>query len=151
MDTIIGALVIIFGYDIWFYYSHVLLHTRYLYKYHKKHHEHIHPTATTSYYGHISEDIVSFISIMLTFLIFYPNISILSTTIGAIYTGCRGLAQHEPRFVNHPILKYLCDDHHLLHHKHFTGNYGAKWIDWLHGTTINKINIINTTFNKKNA
>jgi sterol desaturase/sphingolipid hydroxylase (fatty acid hydroxylase superfamily) len=34
---IFGLLII--SYDIWFYISHLILHTKYLYKYHKEHHK----------------------------------------------------------------------------------------------------------------
>jgi lathosterol oxidase len=50
-----SIIISILSYDIWFYISHVLLHTKFLYKYHKEHHVNTKPRFLDTYVGHILE------------------------------------------------------------------------------------------------
>ena len=48
----LNILLSIICYDIWFYLSHILLHKRRFYHYHKEHHEYPVPTFLETYKGH---------------------------------------------------------------------------------------------------
>jgi len=49
---LIQFLLHIVGYDIWFYLSHLALHTRALWWIHRVHHERVDPVWTDTYHGH---------------------------------------------------------------------------------------------------
>jgi len=118
----------ILGYDIWFYISHILLHTKYLWKYHKIHHKIIHPKFTDTYTGHILEGPFQSLGFLLPLLFF--NFDLLQFAIGLFIVNLRGMLRHDDRTI------WLIGNHHLLHHEYFNVNYGEYWIDNLFGTLI---------------
>lgn len=118
----------ILGYDIWFYISHILLHTRPLWKYHKIHHEIIHPKFTDTYKGHFLEGPFQSLGFLLPYLAY--NIDPLQFLLAFIFVNLRGMARHDDRTV------WLIGNHHLLHHQYFNSNYGEYWLDKLFGTSI---------------
>jgi lathosterol oxidase len=132
MDTttlIICALHIL-GYDIWFYISHILLHSKYFWKYHEIHHRIIYPKYTDTYKGHFLEGPFQSIGFLLP-LCFY-KFNWIAFLISGILVNIRGMARHDYRTV------WLIGDHHLLHHRYFNCNYGEYWIDRLFGTARQK-------------
>ena len=135
LDLIVIMLILllhILGYDIWFYLSHILLHTNYLWKYHKIHHEIIRPKFTDTYTGHFLEGPFQSIGFLLP-VIFY-RIDFIQAGIALILVNLRGMMRHDDRTV------WLIGNHHLLHHLYFNCNYGEYWLDTLFGTSIqNKI------------
>ena len=118
----------ILGYDIWFYISHILLHSKLLWKYHKIHHEIIHPKFTDTYKGHILEGPFQSIGFLLPLFIY--NFELISFLLALIFVNIRGMARHDNRTV------WIIGNHHLLHHIYFNSNYGEYWLDKLFGTSI---------------
>ena len=118
----------ILGYDIWFYISHILLHSRLLWKYHKVHHEIIHPKFTDTYKGHWIEGPFQSLGFLLP-IAFY-DFHLLSFILALLFVNIRGLMRHDDRTV------WLIGNHHLLHHKFFNYNFGEYWLDNLFNTSV---------------
>jgi len=110
-------------YDGWFYLSHVVLHTHALRPYHAIHHRHETPTMWQTYKGHWIEGPFQGLGLLIPFP--YPCWQFLAAFI---FVNVRGIMRHDERFV------WLIGNHHLLHHKFPTYNYGEYWIDTLCGT-----------------
>jgi lathosterol oxidase len=118
----------VISYDIWFYISHVLLHSKYLYKYHKEHHYKIVPQFLDTYAGHRLEGPFQGVGMFFPFAVltytYYDILLIL------FLLNLRGMMRHDERCV------FLIGNHHLLHHRYPNYNYGEYWIDWLFGTLL---------------
>ena len=115
------------GYDIWFYTSHRLLHTKYFWWIHKIHHEKRYPTIWDTNHAHWSEGMIQSLGILLPFLFYHPVWT--EFIIACIFTNIRGHARHDPRQT------WLIGNHHLLHHELGNVNYGDYYMDYLFGTT----------------
>lgn len=116
----------ILSYDIWFYISHILLHTGIGYTYHKEHHSKSIPTFLDTYVGHILEGPFQGIGMFLPCIFWeYSNFDIL---LLLFLLNIRGMMRHDERFV------FLIGNHHLLHHKYPQYNFGEYWIDSICGT-----------------
>ncbi len=113
--------------DIFFYFTHYLLHNKYLYIFHKKHHEIKEPIGMTALYAHIVDYYFSnLIPVLLPMVILSSTyvtihlwifLSILSTIIES-HTSYENLSNF-----------------HLNHHKYFNYNYGVGGkLDKLLGT-----------------
>jgi lathosterol oxidase len=118
----------ILGYDIWFYISHILLHTKLLWRFHKIHHEIIHPKFTDTYKGHWIEGPFQSLGFLLP--IIFQNFDLASFIFALIFVNLRGMARHDDRTI------WLIGNHHLLHHIYFNCNYGEYWLDKLFGTSV---------------
>jgi len=119
-------IVSVISYDIWFYISHVLLHTQPLYKYHKEHHSKIVPEYYDTYVGHILEGPFQGMGMFIPFLVW--EYSMYDIFVILFLLNIRGMMRHDERFV------FLIGNHHLLHHRYPTYNFGEYWIDYLCGT-----------------
>jgi lathosterol oxidase len=126
----INILASILCYDIWFYISHILLHQKWLYKYHKEHHLKIVPTYRDTYVGHRFEGIFQGVGTFFPFL--FLSYNVYDVGIILLFLNARGMMRHDERFI------FLIGNHHLLHHRYPTYNYGEYWIDYLCGTLINR-------------
>lgn len=109
------TLNIIFG-EIWFYCFHRLLHNKYLYKFHKKHHELVKPIGIYALYAHpVDAIIVNMGSIYLLHYIF--RFSIFQVyLVGSIATMNTIINSHSGR-------KY---EFHQKHHEKFNCNFGLN-------------------------
>lgn len=117
----------ILGYDLWFYASHLLLHTRILYEIvHKKHHMNIYPKYYDTYVGHWFEGPFQSIGFLLPWA--FMDIEWVPFVAALIFVNARGILRHESR------LGWLVGNHHLLHHSMFYCNYGEYWLDRLFNT-----------------
>ena len=116
----------ILSYDIWFYISHILLHLGPLYKYHKKHHSKLIPSFLDTYVGHRLEGPFQGLGMFLPFCVF--EYSMLDILIILVFLNVRGMMRHDERCV------FLIGNHHLLHHKYPSYNFGEYWIDSICGT-----------------
>jgi lathosterol oxidase len=121
----------ILGYDIWFYISHILLHTPLLWKYHKIHHKIINPKWTDTYTGHWLEGPFQSLGFLLPLIFLHFNST--EFLFALAFVNIRGMARHDNRTA------WLIGNHHILHHQYFNYNYGEYWIDKLCGTLIKDI------------
>jgi methylsterol monooxygenase len=114
-----------------FYFSHRLLHTRYLYnRIHSIHHRFITPIAVAAIYAHPIEHIIAnLLPVFAGPLIFGSHLSVITiwqviATLSAVNTHC---GYHLPFFPSPQA--------HDYHHKVFTANYGVMGLcDYLFGT-----------------
>jgi sterol desaturase/sphingolipid hydroxylase (fatty acid hydroxylase superfamily) len=117
-------------YDIFYYFSHRLLHTRLLYPIHKIHHKNI----NTSFYDYYKVHILEFplTSVGLFIAVYLYKLYIYQFICCVFFINIRGMVSHDPKFI------YYVGDHHLLHHRYYKCNYGEKWLDFIFGTMCNK-------------
>ena len=108
------------------YVSHVLMHHKRLYRYHKQHHLKIVPTYADTYVGHILEGPIQSLGACIPFL--WWNYSVYEILIILAFLNIRGMMRHDSRFI------FLIGNHHLLHHKYPNYNFGEYWIDSICGT-----------------
>ncbi len=120
----------ILGYDIWFYISHILLHTRIFWNIHKIHHTYREPTWLDTYKGHWIEGPFQSIGFLLPFA--WGSSSLIDICVALLFVNGRGMARHDAR------TKWVDGGHHLIHHKNPNVNYGEMWLDRLFGTLSNK-------------
>ncbi len=116
----------IIGYDIWFYVSHLMLHTRLLWWMHKIHHEKVRPTFMETYHGHWFEGPFQSVGFLLPFALGFLDFR--AAFWATVAVNARGLLRHDARSV------WLIGNHHLLHHEIGNVNYGDYWVDRLFGT-----------------
>jgi sterol desaturase/sphingolipid hydroxylase (fatty acid hydroxylase superfamily) len=128
MVNMLVLILHILGYDIWFYISHILLHTRPLWRFHKIHHEIIHPKFTDTYTGHWIEGPFKSLGFLLP--IIFQNFDLASFIFALLFVNLRGLMRHDDRTI------WLIGNHHLLHHQYFNCNFGEYWLDKLFRTSI---------------
>ena len=119
-------LVSIISYDIWFYISHVALHSQIMYKYHKLHHTKSEPTYVDTYLAHNVETVFQGVGVFFPSMVYKP--AFFELAMALLLINMRGMMAHDRRFV------FLIGNHHLLHHKYHNCNYGQYWIDSLLGT-----------------
>jgi lathosterol oxidase len=122
-------LLYILYYDLFYYFSHRLLHTRLLYPIHKIHHINIHPKYYDYYTIHILE--IPLTSIGLFLSIYLYKLYIYQLLCSIIFINIRGILEHDNTFI------CFIGKHHLIHHKYFKCNYGEYWLDYLFGTLQN--------------
>jgi len=121
----------ILSYDIWFYISHLLLHTPTLWFIHKEHHLAEEPMFLDTYKAHIIESPFQGGGMFIPY-VFYTY-SIYETLIILVLLNTRGMMAHDRRF------SFLVGNHHLLHHKYHNCNYGQFYLDYLFGTNRNNV------------
>jgi sterol desaturase/sphingolipid hydroxylase (fatty acid hydroxylase superfamily) len=112
-------------YDIWFYISHLILH-KYLYKIHSVHHSAEEPSWPDTYLGQWFETPCQGVGFLVPYCVY--KYTWLDTLLILAFLNMRGMMRHDKRFI------WILGDHHLLHHKYGSCNYGEPWIDSLVGT-----------------
>ena len=122
----IQVVVSIISYDVWFYISHVILHSRFMYHFHKLHHTKPVPDYTDTYLAHSVETVFQGVGFMFPAVVYTYGLQDIILVL--LFLNIRGMMAHDPRFV------FLVGNHHLLHHKYGNCNYGQYWIDCLGGT-----------------
>lgn len=124
-------LFIIFSYDVWFYFSHILLHQPFLYhKIHKYHHsiDYKQLRFINAYTGHILESFFQGIGFILPFLFF--KITWFSFFVSLVFINIRGMIRHDYRLISY------FGNHHILHHANLKYNFGEYWLDYVFQTQI---------------
>jgi len=122
----LNILLSVFCYDIWFYISHLLLHTPMLYKFHHEHHMKEFPTFLDTYVGHALEGPFQGLGALVPFCAY--KYSALDICLILAILNIRGMMRHDPR------CRFIIGNHHLLHHRYPRFNYGEAWIDRICGT-----------------
>jgi len=122
----LNILASILAYDIWFYISHVMLHSHLMSKYHKLHHTRPVPTYVDTYLATTVETTFQGVGFMFPALVY--TYSAGDIIIILFLLNLRGMMAHDRRWT------FLIGNHHLLHHKYGNCNYGQYWIDTLCGT-----------------
>jgi Delta7-sterol 5-desaturase len=128
--------ILLFIHDSYFYWTHRLLHTSWLFKKcHKVHHESLIPTAWTAFSFHPSEAILQAIALPLLLIIFpvhwFNLISFLliMTILGII--NHLGFEFYPLNFrMNKPFSHLISATHHQRHHKKFNKNFGLYFNWW---------------------
>ena len=122
----IRLVISVISYDIWFYISHVILHSRFMYHFHKLHHTKPGPTYEDTYLADSVETVFQGVGFIFPAVVYtyMPKDIILIL----LFLNIRGMMAHDPRFA------FLIGNHHLLHHKYGNCNYGQYYIDFLGGT-----------------
>jgi sterol desaturase/sphingolipid hydroxylase (fatty acid hydroxylase superfamily) len=126
MEAIAQFMGHVIGYDIWFYVSHVALHSRYLWWIHRTHHEKREPKWIDTYHGHWLESPFQGVGFLLPWIGPTPNLWIAAAAL--VFINVRAMLHHDRRGT------WLVGDYHLIHHRRPGVNYGQPWLDWLGGT-----------------
>ena len=126
---LIQFLLHIVGYDIWFYLSHLALHTRALWWIHRVHHEKADPVWTDTYHGHWLESALQGWGFFLPWVFPWP-VSPWTATAALVFVNVRGMLHHDRRAAS------LVGDYHLVHHRRPSVNFGQPWLDWLGWTAV---------------
>jgi len=116
---------VVFG-EVWFYTMHYLIHSKYLYHYHKTHHENTEVIGVFALYSHPIDAIITNLGSILL-LHYFIRFSIFHIyLIGTIATINTILMSHTN----------MKSGFHQEHHRRFTCNYGMNYfMDKLFGTT----------------
>lgn len=121
----------IFSYDIWFYISHLLLHTKHGYRLiHKHHHAVDYDTMNwkDTYVSHVVEGPLQGIGLVAPLA--FVDFDFYTFGAALLFVNVRGMLRHDLRFV------WLIGNHHLLHHKYPQHNFGEHWLDKFFRTGI---------------
>lgn len=127
---ILSIFLMVLMHDAWFYWTHRLMHIKYLYKtMHRLHHLSRNPTPWATYAFHPYEAIVQ-IAMLPLFTLFLPihPLAIMIFFVNQHLYNVQGHLGFEnlPRwFISAPLarLTNTCT-HHNMHHRFFKGNYG---------------------------
>ena len=104
--------------EIWFYTIHYLLHTKYLYRFHKTHHENNEVIGIFALYAHPIDAIVLNIGSMFLLHYFFRFSVFHLYFIGTLATINTVVSSHTG---------VCCDHFHQQHHRRFTCNYGMDF------------------------
>ena len=107
---------------------HRLLHTKYLYTFHKMHHEKRIPTWKDAFYASKVENMTSSLGIFIPTLLY--KLCIYQLILSILYDQIRGMLRHDKRG------ECIVGNHHMLHHQYFSYNYGEEWLDSIFGTNL---------------
>ena len=125
----------IFSYDVWFYLSHIILHSRIFYKIiHSEHHstDYKQMNFKDTYVGHFIEG--PFQGLGVLFPLLFIKLDVYVFLYSLLLINIRGMMRHDVRFI------WLIGNHHILHHKYTKYNFGEYWLDKLFGTNYPNVN-----------
>ena len=133
---VLSFFIVLFLDDMFFYWSHRVMHLPRFYKFfHKVHHESTDPSPLTAFAFHPSEAVVEyFVGFILPFLlplnfgvlITWQIFSMLNNVLGHL-----GYEVYPKGWVKFPILKFkTASTHHNMHHQLFNGNYALYFTWW---------------------
>ena len=121
--------------DFFFYCTHRLLHTRWMFKHvHFVHHRSRNPSPWAAYAFHPIEALMTGMTLLVAIAAVPLNEAVLTAfLVHGVVRSALGHAAFETMpagFVRHPILRLLTTTtHHHLHHETGRGNYGL-WFTW---------------------
>ena len=136
----LAALIIL--HDAWFYWTHRLIHQRWLFRrFHRLHHKSYNPSPWTAYSFDVGEAVIN--AIYLPIALFFVPSSVLAIVVFLTHMIVRNAIGHcgyelFPSWRNgRPVFDWLTTTtHHDLHHAQAGWNYGLyfTWWDRLMGT-----------------
>jgi lathosterol oxidase len=127
--------LLIVWHDAYFYWTHRLLHTRWLFRHvHGVHHRSRNPSPFAAYAFHPAEALVNGLPVLLPLLVLPLNLGVvLAFSVHQVVRNAHGHAAVEvmPRgFARHWLWgRFTTTTHHHLHHETAQGNYGL-WFTW---------------------
>lgn len=132
---VVSLPLLIVWHDCYFYWTHRLLHTRWLFRHiHAVHHRSRHPSPWSAYSFHPLEALNSGVMFLLALWALPFNETVL--TIFGLHQilrnaiGHAGVETMPAGFVRHPLWgRFTTTTHHHLHHEASYGNYGL-WFTW---------------------
>ena len=119
-------------YDVWFYVMHRCMHTKYMYRFHKKHHEYVHSCRAAATHGTWVDNTLTSAGPM--WLLLAPWCDLWAWAAAIIFVFLRGFVLHCPIWCQWGIFRRLYGDHHLRHHLNGRNNFGVAWLDTLFST-----------------
>jgi len=133
IKEMLGIILHLVCYDLWFYMSHIILHKKFYYL-HAIHHmiPYKELTFIDANTAHIAEHVAQSFGIFIPLLVI--KCSCVNFLGALLIINIRGAMRHDHR------CSWLIGNHHLLHHKYLLYNYGEYWIDNLFGTCYPKSN-----------
>jgi sterol desaturase/sphingolipid hydroxylase (fatty acid hydroxylase superfamily) len=112
--------------EIWFYFSHRLMHHPRFYKFHKDHHVYKEPPPHATFYCSTTEHLVVNMGTLIVPMIIIP-LPYYFTLVWSFLVMNNAVSAHMGT-------EYI-DYEHYIHHQKFTKNFGAgTWVDKLLGT-----------------
>lgn len=115
--------------DIWFYFTHRMLHNRFLFKYiHYIHHEWEYPIAVRAMYAHPLEHIIGNVASVMIGPFLFPS-SIYVICAWTIVSTVNSVLTHSGTKI-----PFIDVDKHDLHHRYMIYNYGTFVSDTIFGT-----------------
>ena len=123
------------SYDLWFYFSHLLLHQKQMFTAIHQFHHQVDSNKMCfldTYVGHVLESPFQGLGLFFPFLFVSLKGCWVPLFIATIIINVRGMLRHDNRMV------WVIGDHHILHHKHPQYNFGEWWLDALFGTLFKK-------------
>jgi len=92
------------------------------------HHEKRIPTWKDAFYASKVENMTSSLGIFIPTLLY--KLCIYQLILSILYAQIRGMLRHDKRG------EWIVGNHHMLHHRHFSYNYGEEWLDCIFGTNL---------------
>lgn len=130
MQYIIDIFLYVFFYDVWFYFSHIMMHkVEPLRKIHMSHHTVFYKQMTflDAYTGHLIETPLQSLGFLLPLL--FRDFVWCPFVVSVVFVNARNMVRHDFYY----SVKYF-GNHHIIHHKYYYCNFGEYWIDRLFQT-----------------
>jgi sterol desaturase/sphingolipid hydroxylase (fatty acid hydroxylase superfamily) len=129
MQYIVDIFFYVLFYDLWFYFSHVVMHkVEPLRKIHMSHHTVFYKQMTFSdaYTGHFIETPLQSLGIL--FPLLFKDFVWCPLIVSVVFVNARNMVRH-----NYKTIGFF-GNHHIIHHKYYYCNFGEYWIDRLFQT-----------------
>lgn len=132
----VSFLLLLFGQDAYFYWTHRWMHTRWIYRHvHSVHHRSLNPSPFAAFAMHPAEGLLlfgyifGFVWVVPTNLYVFGVFQAVSMALNI--NGHFGAEFQPESWKRVPLLKHLNrSTHHTGHHRYFTVNYGLYFTLW---------------------
>lgn len=133
IGVLAGAAILIFGYDLWFYWAHRLLHTRRLIRFHRWHHQSRAPTVwSTDSQGVVETAMIQGWMVLAAVILPVPPLAFVLHRLYDHINGQLGHCGYEffaSRTTRAPS-PMVCTTYHDQHHELYNWNYGNFTSIW---------------------
>jgi len=130
-----SVLLMILAHDTYFYWTHRMMHTDFLYRFHRVHHQYTNPSPWSSFAFHPVEAMIEVGIVIIIVLIIPAHPLAVSlflfymTSLNVI--GHSGFELFPPGYTDHWFWKlHNTSTHHNMHHKYGRFNYGIYFNFW---------------------